>query len=376
MGSFLATPVYLLLLTLLPHLVFSDTDDGTAAGVFVYPTDAGSDFIFALNAVDNGDLYFHMSGPSKYSWVSVGIGEDMDDNLMFIVHEGENEDSVTLSPRVASNGESEPTFYPAIYCELMDREGSKRKRDDSNAADSMSVDAVCHNATSWDGGSLDLSSSSQEFMFAFGPDHHLRTNSLAAPLLRHQLYGNFVMDMTRASSTGEGAVPQANGPGGSYIGANTSDAEGVNSDGDNSSIIHGIVMCIAYILLYPLGALLLRLSKRIPVRLHWICQSVASVLVLAGLGLGIAASKQYNRSRDYDDPHQVIGIVLLVAVVVQVVLGAVHHFLYKKKGKTTSLGKVHLVVGPLIILLAMVNGGLGLDLACEYLVFWRWTIGC
>lgn len=346
-------------LILLPF-VTCDSDDNTAAAVFVYPTDAGPDFAFALNAVQNGDLYFHMSGPTQYSWMAIGIGQDMDDNLMFIVHEGASKGSLTLSPRVAMNGESEPTYYPAIHCDQLPSDTSG-----STSSESMSLSAVCHNATSWDKGSLDLSSSSQDFMFAFGPPHKLQSDSFSAPLLRHELYGNFVMDMTKATSNSKGSVPQPNGSNDAYVSLNSSDAQEVTSDSDKSVIVHGVVACIAYILLYPLGALILRLAGRLAVRMHWIWQTIASILVVVGFGLGAYASTQYNRSRDFSDPHQIIGIVLLLAVATQITLGAVHHMIFKKKGKSTILGKVHRIVGPLIIFVAIVNGGLGLDLACK-----------
>lgn len=374
MLSAFARQTCLLLFPLLARLVLGANDDDArpAAGIFVYPTERGSDFVFALNVVDNADMYFHLSGPSAYSWLAVGIGEEMDNALMLIVHKGDSDrDSLTLSPRVAFDGTSEPTYYPAIRCEQLAAQSGQRS-DDQGADGSVSINAVCHNASAWDGGSLDLRSSSQSFMFAFGPKHDLRSDSLLAPLLRHEQYGNFEMDMTKATSTAGsgGSVPAPDAPDGTYVQANAFHADDVASDGDKTSIIHGVVMCVAYILLYPLGALLLRLVKRVPVRVHWICQSVASVLVVVGFGLGIAASQEYNRSRDYDDPHQIIGIVLLVALVVQLALGAVHHviFKWKSKSKKTVLSRFHLVIGPLIILLAMVNGGLGLNLACEYQV--------
>lgn len=361
-------PLSLLLLSQLFTPAFSDTENNNnAAGVFTYSTDTGSDFTFALNAVRNGDLYFHMSGPSKYSWLAVGIGEDMEDNLMFILHEADNKGAVTVSPRVAMDGNSEPTYYPAIQCEQLEGGSSGRKADGSRDVSTMSVDAVCHNATSWDGGSLDLSSSSQEWMFAFGPDDKLHSTSMSAPLIRHETYGNFQMDMTQATTGGSGTVPSTNGAGGKYVSANTSAADGTTSDGDYASIVHGVVMCVAYILLYPLGALLLRLAKRMPVRLHWICQSIASLLVLVGFGLAVVASGEYNRSRNYDDPHQIIGIILLAAAIVQLGLGGVHHFFFKKRNtRLPALRTIHLVIGPCIILLAMVNGGLGLNLACKW----------
>lgn len=351
----------MLLLTLLLSLVHGQSDNGRNDGsaVFTYSSSEISNFVFALNADRNGDLYFHLSGPAEYSWTGVGIGEDMPDNLFFIAYAGEDGEDVTLSPRIAFHGNSEPTYESNIDCKVLSSTGSA-----SSSSGTRSVDAVCHNATTWNGGALSLSSSSQPFMFAFGPKGSLKSDSPSVGLQRHELYGNFNMDIQQAVSTSS-AVPSPNGSGGAYVRVNAEPAEGVTSDSDTTGIIHGIVACVAYLLLFPLGAFVIRLAKRAAVRIHWIWQTVAAILVLVGFGFAVDASGQYNRSRDFSDPHQVLGIITLVAVAVQITLGAVHHLIFKKKGKGTVLGKIHRVVGPCIILIAVVNGGLGLDLACK-----------
>lgn len=187
-GHYLASVFFLLLLP------FSALTDNTTAGsIFVYNTSASSNtFTFALNAVKNGDLYMHMSGPSANAWMAVGIGEEMADSLMFVVYRSQNGNTL-LSPRVAFNGESEPTYYLHVDCDMIDA-------DDNGSGKIIQVNAVCHNATSWKGGSLDLTSKSQPWMFAFGPRGTVLSDSMDAGMNRHDFYGNFDMDMTVATS--------------------------------------------------------------------------------------------------------------------------------------------------------------------------------
>ena len=44
-------------------------------------------------------------------------------------------------------------------------------------------------------------------------------------------------------------------------------------------------------------------------------------------------------------------------------LGIIHHFLYKRDGQRTLFGLAHCWYGRAIIILAVINGGLGLKLA-------------
>lgn len=366
--------LFLVTLGLLSRLVVSDSDDGSDGGsqgssinninkkvdaaVFVYPTDAGPDFTFALRAVDdNGDLYFHMSGPSKYSWLAWGVGKEMPNALMFVMYQAEGGNGVTLSPRVAIHGESEPSYWPAITCE---QTGSS-----SNDPSMMSVDTVCRNASTWEYGSIDLTSADQPYMFAFGPDVKLESDSLSAPMIRHVKYGNFGMDMKQATVNTSGSVPQPNASG-KYVSINSSSAYGIKREVPWLGVAHGVIAVFAYVFLFPLGAALLRLSSKVPVRLHYICQTIAGILVLIGFGLGIAAAREYNRSRDYNTAHEIIGLILISFSVIQYTGGAVHHIIVKKTGYKSPIGKIHMYLGFCIIILAMINGGLGLRLARKF----------
>jgi hypothetical protein len=95
------------------------------------------------------------------------------------------------------------------------------------------------------------------------------------------------MDMVQA--TGVGGVP-----------ANAGAMSGVTlvggpiSDGDKSSIIHGVLMVFSTLILYPFGVILIGAFKS--VRIHAINSCFLLFLALVGLGLGIYVSTEYNRA--------------------------------------------------------------------------------
>jgi hypothetical protein len=94
-------------------------------------------------------------------------------------------------------------------------------------------------------------------------------------------------------------------------------------------------------------------------------QSVGLALVVVGFGTGLYVGKQYSRTRHLGTGHQTLGLLVFAALFVQVGLGVVQHGVYRRTKRETILGVVHRFLGPAIIILGLVNGGLGLDLAGE-----------
>ncbi|KAL8830022.1 MAG: hypothetical protein Q9170_005923 [Blastenia crenularia] len=128
------------------------------------------------------------------------------------------------------------------------------------------------------------------------------------------------------------------------------------------AITHGVLMSFAWVIVAPLGAILIRaLSNRNTVRVHYMTQIFAYVLALTGMALGIYLAVK----PDYiiDTYHPVIGLVVIGLATVQPVLGTVHHRIYKSRKQTTWWATAHVWLGRIIITLAIINGGLGLRLS-------------
>lgn len=165
-----------------------------------------ANYTFALNIPDGStDLYFHLAGPTAYSWIAVGTGSEMADSMMFVMYSNADGTSefvqsrkygacradkfpfadVTVSPRLSS-GEQEPVYSPSIAVDLLDGTGINNGM--------ITVNARCSNCTSWSTGSLDLQSTSQPWIFGLGPTGSvaamLQSNSKSASIERHSEYGS------------------------------------------------------------------------------------------------------------------------------------------------------------------------------------------
>jgi len=366
------------LFTILPSLVLA-ASTSNASAVFAYAqSPSEQQFVFAL-AVDaaNKDLYFHMSAPSSNAWMGIGIGQRMKDSLYFIAYASSNGTGVTVSPRVASDN-SEPSYYKDVTCDLIYGNGLANSDQDTNTGPfggvsngKMSVNAVCHNATSWTvggtSGSLDVTSTAQPFIFAVGPSvpggTNLQSNSLSAGLQNHDFYGQFTMDMTQAATTDSDAasVPLPNDATNSSYTNSGATLQFAKSDSDLAPHIHAFVMCFSYFVLWPIGSLFLRVMNRVKVH-AWI-QFVGLVLATMGSAGGVYLSTEYNRSRHFNSAHQVLGILLLLSVWTQFLLGFFHHRIFKREQRPTLLGKIHRYLGPAIILIGVVVAMLGFVLA-------------
>lgn len=80
-----------------------------------------------------------------------------------------------------NRGNTEPTFAKEIQIETLPGTSITNQ--------SFVLNAVCRNCRSWNGGSLDVTSTTQPWMYAFGPTNDIMSDSPSAPLRRHRDYG-------------------------------------------------------------------------------------------------------------------------------------------------------------------------------------------
>ena len=263
-----------------------------------------NDYVFAMNPTANGDIYFHMSAPAAPNcWIGGGFGSEMNNALMFIAYPAANGHNVTISPRIG-NGHSEPTYTPDI--EVLGI------HNDTYAPNSMTVvkggamimHGMCRNCTKWATGELDLQSTEQPLIFALGPSCSLRSDSPEASIPRHRVHGHYTMNMIEASNaTGwYGRVPGPNIPDfvfpptdAAFVSEWTTPEEDVRYMKNTMPSVHAALMCIAFVVIFPAGSLVLIFLKK--VLLHAALQVVGLVIVIAGMGVGVSMSKPYNKVR-------------------------------------------------------------------------------
>ncbi|KAI6915140.1 hypothetical protein KC318_g171 [Hortaea werneckii] len=359
-----------------PSLALDPVDPNAPAAYFATTTSTNATYVVAMNFVQNGDIYIHMHSSTSCSWFGVGIGHQMDGAAMMVAYKDANGTGVVTSVRKASEGRSEP-----IWMGDKDPEGPRYEpiftdqyAPAANTAQKGGIQishGLCRNCSSFGSMKLDYTSKQQPFIFAIGPNSKLESNALDAPLRRHEFYGHFTMDMTVStsnSSTRYGRVPapnlpEATGAVADSLFATQGASEVIDGREDSEWALpaHAALMCLAFLLVFPLGALLLRILHS--VLWHGVAQIVGVLFVLVGLGLGVHLSHHYNRSRDFNSGHQTLGLVIFATVFIQLGLGLVHHLIYRRTKQPTVISKIHLFLGPLLILLALIDGGLGFNLA-------------
>lgn len=206
------------------------------------------------------------------------MGSDkMVDSLIFMAYSDSSGKNITLSPRL-SHGNVEPSYTKNISVEVLPG---------TQIADgNYTINAMCKNCRSWKGGSIDPTNKAAKFIYATGPGGNLKRNSLTAGIKRHDLYGAFTMDLTKA--VGVKGVPVIQ----------FADSTGTvqiqdNSDRDFTPPAHAVLMILAFVALMPLAVGLLRIFNS--PKLHGIAQTVSALIALIGAGAGIKAGLQYNR---------------------------------------------------------------------------------
>ena len=350
-------------------------------------------YVFALNVVpETGDVFFHMSAyasiqsdTTAFSWMGVGFGSGMKGAFMLVAYPSSNGTGLTISPRVA-RGNSEPELQEDVVVEKIFSD------DYAPAANQvqhgiMIAHGVCRNCTKWAAGALDLGNTRQPFIYALGADPGkgtaLQSDDPGAGLRLHSFHGRFFGDMTYAiSAPNHGRVPPPNDPGAAPSGVSDTNfayafstkAFDTHDDVEWVPVLHGVIMSLAFILVFPTGALLMRLLRRAGLMVHAGVQSFGLALAVVGFSTGVYVSRQYNRSRHFGTGHQALGLLVFAALFIQVGLGVMQHGVYRRTKRETMLGVVHRLLGPAIIILGLVNGGLGLDLSGESLITRRYRI--
>lgn len=117
-------------------------------------------------------------------------------------------------------------------------------------------------------------------------------------------------------------------------------------------------MALLFLIFFPLFALTLYLPWAKRVRfVHAPLQILSIILLIVGLALGVSLGKSVDQLDGY---HQIIGYIIFACLVAfQPALGIYQHLHYHKTGGRSVLGVVHQWLGRVVILVGVVNGGLG-----------------
>jgi hypothetical protein len=120
------------------------------------------------------------------------------------------------------------------------------------------------------------------------------------------MYGQYTMDMTKATnySGWYGRVPAPNIPefvfppnDTDFASFATTPAVNVRSLSNPLPTVHGLLMCVAFIIIFPAGAILMQLIKQ--ALWHAAIQAIGFVFVFAAFGVAVKIAAQYNKVSSY-----------------------------------------------------------------------------
>ena len=124
---------------------------------------------------------------------------------------------------------------------------------------------------------------------------------------------------------------------------------------------HAVLATAAFAFFFPLGGILIRLGNFPRLWLiHGIFQMFAYLIYIAAFGLGIYMTANTPMM---SERHPIIGVIVLLLVLFQPLLGFVHHLAFKKHSKRVVWSYAHIWLGRIAITLGIINGGLGLELS-------------
>ncbi|KAL2166971.1 hypothetical protein VTG60DRAFT_1894 [Thermothelomyces hinnuleus] len=321
-----------------------------------------SDTIASFNVPpESDDINFYVLTPDWYQYTAIGFGATMSDALMLVMYPSADRKSVTVSPRKA-RGKTEPVYSPDTQLVIHDT-----SIDEENS--NMVVNATCRRclpyATANSASGVERTAS---MMFAVGPELALNTDDLDARIRRHVAYGNFEIDLRKA--TGEGGIGEG------ISGGNSSDAvlsgeRGLVQDSNKAATAHGILYALVALAVAPFDSLV---AGALGARWAWVHGLTATVyfaFVIGALVPGVMVSREHVATQRFRTGHQVLGLLAVVALTIMFVWGIALSWIKRSANKrgqeppenTRLLGMIHRWTCRTIWLLFLVNVGLGLKLS-------------
>ncbi|KAG5985199.1 hypothetical protein E4U55_000444 [Claviceps digitariae] len=315
-------------------------------------------------------LYLQIDAPSSsYNWIAVGLGARMLNADIFLIHASSPSDNnITLSTRIGRH-HMMPLYMPRKNVRLLPGSGLLDGRLRANIACLACTDLnVSHyNSSDWIvawssiSPSTDrLRSSNPSAVISKHDQHHiLRVNLAQAVLSSSNTTNPFATKGTSVAQTAD-AVKQL-------------DADDADDDDETHPtkytivrLAHGIIMTTVFVLIFPVGSLLVPLFSK------WFLHSMSQLGGYTCMWVAFALGYIYAKHADklYNNTHTKLGTAVVSLLAIQPLLGYLHHRLYTARQTRTLLCHVHVWYGRSLMLLGIINGGLGLQLTQERARAW------
>ncbi|KAG5974429.1 hypothetical protein E4U55_008215 [Claviceps digitariae] len=330
----------------------------------------------------SGNLYFQLRAPTTYSWFALGSGSDMQGASIFAVY-SDGKNNVTLSTR-SGQGNFMPAYTARTDVDLLEGSGIVDGKMVANVRCRGCPDIDISSSSNWiaawkAGPSMDSASPSTDITV------HDGHSQFAVNLQKASISSDsnpFVSKSTNAGTVGVGNGNKSNGNKSNSNGSNSNASNGNASNGtsdagdgsnDTSGVVvqqdtshnqflqntHGVIMAVVFIAGYPLGSSLMPLMGKWLLHASW--QLLAFLGMWAGFGIGYTVAT--NEGVRFKDDHTKLGVVVCALMGLQPILGWLHHQHYVKTQSRGLVSYFHIWFGRALMILGIVNGGLGLQAA-------------
>jgi len=124
---------------------------------------------------------------------------------------------------------------------------------------------------------------------------------------------------------------------------------------------HAILATLSWGLFFPLGAILVRVVTKNARNVHYMVQVLGFLMFSTAFGLG-AFMATYLKLWVTWNGHAILGTVIYGLLWTMPILGILHHYKYISTKNSYIYAWIHVWLGRILILAAIINGGLGLQL--------------
>jgi hypothetical protein len=297
----------------------------------------------AANASHHPAIFLQIEAPIAVEWIALGLGDQMNGAAMFLVY-ASSPKGVTVSPR-AGTGHVPPEYNSKANFSLLPKTGIVNE--------TMIARFRCHSCLE---DTTNATESASSWIWAYKNGPPMNTQNVTAAIDFHDAFGAIVVDLNHAHSTD---VTDNGDP--------FRDARLVSEPSTSESpalstmaVAHGCLMGITFVLILPLFALLVPLSSYRHLSItkgHAPLQGLALLITIAGLILGV---KMWVNGGTTPAAHPIIGLVVVASLLLlQPSLGWLQHIHFRRTGDKSMFGYGHRWLGRTMIVLGMINGGLG-----------------
>lgn len=233
----------------------------------------------ASASAGSGNIYFQLKAPTSYSWVGLGIGQQMRGADIFLMY-ADGKGNVTLSTR-AGVGQIMPRSTPRSDVTLLAGSGVVNGQ--------MIANVKCGQCTN-----LNLKGSNN-WISAWKDGDAIGSTAVDSPIQYHDSHAQYQVDFSKATISSD-ANPFVNAQGGQASPTGTPNNNGgggavVETGNNNKNLIlaHGIIMTVVFTAMYPMGAILMPIIGKWFIHAGW--QTIAFLAMWAGLGIGYTVAK-------------------------------------------------------------------------------------